>query len=248
MKRTTAQRPEQPRALVTGSSGGIGGAIARSLSASGCEVLVHASGHPDRAAELAAELTGPARPVVFDLADAAACRAGMEDVLAEGPLHVVVHNAGIHADAPMAGMSAADWERVVEVNLNGFFRVVQPAILPMCRARWGRIIAVSSVAGRLGNRGQANYAASKAGLHGAVFSLARELGSRGITANVIAPGIIETPMSRETFDAEAIRELVPAGRAGRADEVASLAGYLCGPDSGYINGQVIGVDGGMTAG
>jgi 3-oxoacyl-[acyl-carrier protein] reductase len=145
----------------------------------------------------------------------------------------------------MAGMSAAQWHRVIDVSLHGFFHVVQPLLLPMARARFGRIVAVGSVAGVLGNRGQSNYAAAKAGLHGAVKSLAREMASRGISANVVAPGVIASRMTAADFPPERLREMVPAQRAGTPQEVAALVAFLCSESAGYINGQVIGINGGM---
>src|SRR5699024_4313124 len=163
------------------------------------------------------------------------------------PLGVVVHNAGAHDDAPMAGMSPQQWQRVIEINLNGFYNVVQPALLGMARLRWGRVVAVSSVAARIGNRGQVNYAAAKAGLHGAVASLAREMASRGVSANVIAPGVIDTGMLGEV-DRDSLLAAIPARRLGQPEDVAALAAFLCSDAAGYVNGQVIGVDGGMAPG
>jgi 3-oxoacyl-[acyl-carrier protein] reductase len=161
-------------------------------------------------------------------------------------VQIIVNNAGIHDDAPMAGMSRGQWTRVIDVSLHGFFNVTQPLLLPKARGRWGRIVSISSVAAVLGNRGQANYAAAKAALHGASRSLAREMASRGITVNVIAPGVIAGRMAADAFAPEAVRELVPAGRAGTPEEVAALAGFLCSDAASYVNGQVIGVNGGMA--
>lgn len=236
------------RALVTGGSGDIGGAIAHALAAQGCEVLVHANANPDRAqavAQAIADAGGQARSIAFDLTDAAATRAALDAELERGAIDVLVHNAGIHDDAPLAGMREEQWTRVIDVSLHGFFHVVQPLLLPMARRRWGRVVALSSVAAVLGNRGQANYAAAKSGLHGAVRSLAREMASRGITANVIAPGVIAGAMTDGLFDDAQIKSLVPAARAGTPQEVAAVVAFLCSDAAGYVNGQVIGVNGGM---
>ncbi|MBU8976983.1 MULTISPECIES: 3-oxoacyl-ACP reductase FabG [unclassified Lysobacter] len=237
------------RALVTGGSGDIGSAICRRLAADGCEVIVHANRNVERAHAVVAQILaagGRAEAVAFDVADAEASQAAMASLLAHGPVQVVVNNAGVHDDGPMAGMSETKWKRVIDVSLHGFFHVTQPLLLPMARTRWGRVVSVSSVAAVLGNRGQANYAAAKAALHGATKSLAREMGSRGITCNVVAPGVVEGRMAEAAFPADAIKQLVPAGRAGRPEEVAALIGFLCSDAAGYINGQVIGIDGGMS--
>jgi 3-oxoacyl-[acyl-carrier protein] reductase len=189
---------------------------------------------------------GSASAAVFDITDADATRATLEKVLGDGAVQVLVHNAGIHDDAPLAGMQAAQWRRVIDVSLNGFYNVTQPLLLPMMGTRWGRVIAVSSVAAQLGNRGQANYAAAKAGLHGAVKSLAIELASRGVTANVVAPGIIAGEMSAAAFGDEQVRQLVPMKRAGRPEEVAELIAFLASDAAAYISGQVIGINGAMA--
>lgn len=240
---------DQPRrALVTGGSGDLGGAIAAQLAATGLHVIVHANGNLQRAEDVVASIAatgGHAQAVAFDVADGDAAQVALDVLLVDGPIQIVVNNAGIHDDAPMAGMSRAQWTRVIDVSLHGFFNVTQPLLLPMARTRWGRIVSVSSVAAVLGNRGQTNYAAAKAALHGASKSLAREMAARNITVNVVAPGVIEGRMASDAFPPEMIRQIVPAGRAGRVDEVASLVTYLCSESAGYITGQVIGINGGM---
>jgi 3-oxoacyl-[acyl-carrier protein] reductase len=237
------------RALVTGGSGTLGGAIARRLAADGHHVVVHAHRRLDTAQQISAEITrlgGSAEAMQCDVTDREATAAALARLLAEGPIQIVVNNAGIHDDAVLAGMTGEQWRRVIDVSLNGFYNVTQPLLLPMIRTRWGRIIALSSAAAILGNRGQANYAAAKAGLHGATRSLARELASRGITANVVAPGIIASPIATEAFPPEAVQRLVPMQRAGEPEEVAALIGFLVSERAGYISGQVIAIDGGMT--
>ena len=239
---------KQRRALVTGGSGDLGGAICRRLAADGAHVIVHANANLARADAVVAQIIadgGSAQAVAFDVADDGAVSVALEALLAEGPIQIVVNNAGIHDDAPMAGMDAQRWQRVIDVSLNGFFYVTQPVRLPMARTRWGRIVSVSSVAAVLGNRGQTNYAAAKAGLHGASKSLAREMASRGISVNVVAPGVIEGQMAAEAFPPELIKQTVPAARAGKPEEVAALVSFLCSDAAGYINGQVIGINGGM---
>jgi 3-oxoacyl-[acyl-carrier protein] reductase len=235
-------------ALVTGGSGAIGSAICRRLAAAGAAVVVQANRNLAAAEETVraiAAADGQAQAISFDICDGAAARAAVERLTAKQTVQIVVHAAGLHDDAPLAGMSAAQWSRVIDVSLNGFFNVTQPALLPMIRTRWGRVIAVSSVSALLGNRGQANYAAAKAGLHGAVRTLALEYASRGVTANVIAPGIIATPESATVFPQDRIESLVPMKRAGTPDEVAALAGFLASDEAAYITGQVIAVGGGL---
>ena len=237
------------RALVTGGSGTIGGAVCRELAGRGMHVVVHAYGNRDRARALAAEIEaggGRAEAVTFDVASYAAASQALDTLLAGGAIQVLVHGAGVSADAPLAGMSEAQWESVIGVSLNGFFNVARPLLLPMLRTRWGRIVAVSSVAGVMGNRGQANYAAAKAGLHGAVKSLAIETASRGVTVNAVAPGIIASRMTAEVFGADDIARMVPMKRAGTPQEVAALVGFLCSEQASYISGQVISVNGGMA--
>jgi 3-oxoacyl-[acyl-carrier protein] reductase len=232
------------RALVTGGSGAIGAAICRRLAADGCDVVVHANARLDAAESLANEIGG--RAVAFDVTDGAATRAALEALLEEAPFQVVVNNAGIHDDAPFPGMSEAQWHRVIDVSLNGFFHVTQPLVMPMARTRWGRIVTITSVAAELGNRGQANYAAAKGALHAASRSLAREIGSRGVTVNCVSPGLIDTPMSAGAFDAERVSALIPLQRMGRPEEVAAVVAFLASDAAGYITGQVVPVNGGMT--
>lgn len=237
------------RALVTGGSGELGGAISLALAAGGYHVIVHANRSLHRAeaaVDAIREAGGSAQATAFDVSDAQVTRAALEALLDEGHIHAVINNAGIHDDAPMAGMSADQWHRVIDVSLHGFFNVTQPLLLPMARQRFGRIVSISSVAALLGNRGQTNYAAAKSALHGASKSLAREMASRGITVNVVAPGVIEGRMADAAFPPERIREVVPAQRAGTPEEVAALVAFLCSEAAGYINGQVIGVNGGMA--
>jgi 3-oxoacyl-[acyl-carrier protein] reductase len=237
------------RVLVTGGSGDIGGAICTALAHDGWRVIVHANAHRGRAEEVAVQIResgGDADVAMFDLTDAAATRTTLEALLRDGPIHGLVHNAGIHDDAPLAGMHEAQWRRVIDVSLHGFFHVTQPLLLPMARARCGRIVAVSSVAATLGNRGQVNYAAAKSALHGAAKSLAREMAARGVTVNVIAPGIIESGMTRNLFTPERLKTMIPAGRAGKPAEVAGVVAFLCSEAASYVNGQIIGVNGGMA--
>jgi 3-oxoacyl-[acyl-carrier protein] reductase len=237
------------RALVTGGSGAIGSAICRALAARGFEVLVHGNRNVQSAQALAREIVasgGQALAVAFDVTDAAATAAALEAILEAGPVQVIVNNAGVHDDAAFPGMRAGQWHHVIDVSLNGFFHVTQPLLMPMIRTRWGRIVNITSVAGQIGNRGQANYAAAKGALHAATKSLSLEVASRGITVNAVAPGIIATAMSEAAFSGEAIERLVPMKRAGRAEEVASLVAFLVSDEAGYITGQVIGINGGIA--
>ena len=237
------------RALVTGGSGDIGSAICRRLAGQGLEVVVHANSRLEKAEVVVQEIMaagGKASAVAFDVSDGTASAGALQDVLADGPVQVVVNNAGIHDDAALVGMSAEQWRRVIDVSLHGFYNVTQPLLMPMMRGRWGRVISISSIAGQMGNRGQANYAAAKAGLHGASKSLAIEMASRGITANVVAPGIIAGSMTEDVFDDSMVKQMVPAQRPGTPEEVAALGAFLASDDAGYISGQVIGINGAMA--
>ena len=236
------------KALVTGGSGGIGAAISRRLAADGCHVYIHAN----RGLQAAQTLTdairadgGSAEVLVFDVTDGAAVASVLQPLIEEQPIQILINNAGIHEDVVFPGMRAEQWHRVMAVSVNGFFNVTQPLMMPMIRSRWGRIINVSSIAALTGNPGQVNYAAAKGALNSATKSLAREVASRGITVNAVAPGIIDTQMSASAFDAAEIARLVPMKRAGSPTEVADLIGFLVSPQAAYITGQIISINGGM---
>ncbi|RDI25142.1 3-oxoacyl-[acyl-carrier protein] reductase [Pseudacidovorax intermedius] len=240
---------QNKRALVTGASGALGGAIAERLARDGATVLLHANGRREAVEALAARIVaagGQAECHVFDLTDDEATAAACARMLEGGPVQVLVNNAGIHDDAVMPGMRPEQWHRVIDVSLNGFFRVTQPLLLPMLRTRWGRILNISSVAAIMGNRGQVNYAAAKGALNSATKALSMEVASRGVTVNAIAPGIIASPMADAAFDPAMVKQMVPAQRAGTPEEVAALAGFLASAEAGYITGQVISVNGGMA--
>ncbi len=237
------------RALVTGGASPIGAAICQKLAADGLDVIVHSHAHPERGEAVAAAIRaagGAATTLVCDLTDFAATQAALETMCEAGVPQVLVHNAGLHLDVPMAGMSGQQWQSVIDVSLGGFFAVTRPLLLPMMATRWGRIVAISSLSALMGNRGQANYAAAKAGLIGAVKSLAREVASRGITVNAVAPGIIASPAVDVVLDAARIAELVPMRRAGTPAEVADLVGFLASPNAAYITGQCISINGGIV--
>jgi 3-oxoacyl-[acyl-carrier protein] reductase len=240
----------KPFALVTGGSRGIGAAIAAALARAGHPVIVNY--YSNEAAALATKAAietagGTVELARFDVADA---RQTAEAVgrLAEAedkPIGIVVNNAGITRDNAFPALELDDWERVTRTTLDGFFNVTRPLVMPMVRRRWGRIINISSVSGVLGNRGQVNYSAAKAGLIGATRALAQEVAHRGVTVNAIAPGLIETDMTA-TAPKDVLLKLIPMRRFGRVEEVASLTAYLASDAAAYITGQVIGINGGLA--
>jgi 3-oxoacyl-[acyl-carrier protein] reductase len=237
------------RAVVTGGASSLGMAICRQLAADNIHVIVHAHTRLLAAEAVVREIRasgGSAEPWICDLTDIAGTETSLQWVLRAGVPQVIVHCAGIHDDAPMAGMSEQQWRTVIDVSLNGFYAITRPLLLPMMATRWGRIVAISSVAAIIGNRGQANYAAAKAGLFGAVRALSLEVASRGITVNAVAPGIIDSPSITAAFDARRIAEIVPMKRAGRPEEVAHLVSFLASERAAYITGQAISINGGMV--
>ena len=234
------------RALVTGGSGTIGAAICHELASAGIDVIVHGHLHEDRAQAVAQSIRdkgGTAESACFDVTDFDQTHHVLETLQSAGTIQIIVNNAGTYQDTPMAGMTPEQWGTVIDVSLKGFFNVTQPLLLPMIRTRWGRIVNITSISGLIGNRGQVNYAAAKAGLHGATKALALELASRGITVNAVAPGLISTPTTNGIFDVEAIGRLVPMKRAGTPAEVASLVAYLVSDTAAYVSGQIISVNG-----
>ena len=237
------------RALVTGGSGDIGEAICLALANSGLHVIVHANSNINKANDTVEKIKssgGSAESISFDITNQLSSQDAITTLLEQGPIQVLINNAGIHQDAILAGMTQEQWANVINVNLNGFFNVTQPLLLPMIKTRWGRIINMASIAGVIGNRGQANYAAAKAGLIGATKSLAMEVASRGITVNAVAPGIIAGSMTEEVFDKAKIKQLVPMNRTGTPEEVAALVNFLASDKAGYISSQVININGAMA--
>ena len=233
--------------LVTGATGRLGQAIARRLAADGFKVTVHCRSRVEEAKALCAELGNGADWIAFDVADRAQATAALEaKVAADGPYYGIVCNAGITRDAAFPALTGEDWDAVLGVGLDSFFNVVQPLTIPMVKTRkGGRIVTIASVSGVVGNRGQVNYSAAKAGLIGATKALAVELASRGITVNCVAPGLIESEMV-DALVLERALAAIPMGKVGQPEDVAAAVGYLFSDGAGYVTRQVIGVNGGMV--
>lgn len=234
---------------MTGGASTLGAAISRRLAADGMHVIVHAHtgiAGAEAVCDTIRAADGSAESWSCDLTDITGTAAALQPLVEAGVPQVLVHCAGTHDDVPMAGMSERQWRHVLEVSLDGFYAITRPLLLPMMATRWGRIIALSSISAIMGNRGQVNYAAAKAGLIGAVRALSLEIASRGITVNAIAPGLIESPAVAAVMDARRIAEIVPMKRAGRPAEVADLVAFIASEQAGYISGQTISINGGMA--
>lgn len=243
---------ESPRALITGASRGIGAAIAKELARAGHPVIVQYRSNDDAAhavKEAIEQEGGRAELARFDVVDAEATSAAIAKLLEAGPIGVLVNNAGVTADAPFPAMTLAQWQTVTRTTLDGFYNVTQPLVMPMVRARRGRIVNIASVSGVVGNRGQVNYSAAKAGLIGATKALAQEMAKRNVTVNAVAPGPVETDMFQGALDQgtplDEVLKHIPMRRIGKVEDVAAIVGFLCSDAAGYITGQVIGVNGGM---
>jgi 3-oxoacyl-[acyl-carrier protein] reductase len=244
---------EKPRALITGASRGIGAAIAKKLAADGYPVIVHYQSRDDAAQKVKGEIEsagGTVELVRFDVTDYDAAQAAITGLLSDPrPIGVLVNNAGVTADAPFPAMDREMWRKVIATSLDGFYNVTQPLSMPMIKLRWGRIVNLTSVSGVIGNRGQVNYSAAKAGLIGATKALAQEMAKRNVTVNAVAPGPVETDMFQGAIDngtpLEEVLKHIPMRRIATVDDVAAIVSFLCSDAAGYITGQVVGVNGGM---
>jgi len=238
------------RALVTGASRGIGAAIAEALAAAGHPVILNFVRHPEAAEAVRARIVaagGSAALAPFDVTHADQTAAAIERLLREGdlPIGVLVNNAGVARDAPFPSLDRAAWESVTRTTIDGFYNVTQPLVMPMVRARWGRIVNISSISGMVGNRGQVNYSAAKAALIGATRSLSLELAKRQVTVNAVAPGVVATDMVKDAPIEELVK-MIPMRRLGTPQEVAALVAFLVSDAAAYITGQVIGINGGLA--
>ena len=233
--------------LITGSSRGIGKACAICLAKNGFDIVLHCSKNIERLNPIKEEILKlgvNARTLSFDVSNRVECeKILLDDIEKNGVYYGIILNAGIAKDNPFPSMENFEWDDVINVNLNSFYNVLKPLIMPLIQKREGRIVVMSSISGQTGNRGQVNYSASKAGLIGATKALSREVAKRNITVNCIAPGVIESDMTEE-LPSDIVKS-IPMKRMGKADEVASLANYLLSKEASYITGQVIGVNGGL---
>lgn len=239
---------DKKKVLVTGAGRGIGRAIALAAAKAGYEVIAHYNRSSKPAAELKAQIEadgGTCHLIQFDISDRADCRKKLEALWEEqGPLWGIVCNAGICSDNTFVALSDEQWDSVINTNLNGFYNVLSPLVMPMCRKKKGRIVTIASISGLWGNRGQVNYSASKAGIIGATKALAAELASRSITVNCVAPGIIQTDMIGDVPE-DKIMSAIPMGRFGKPEEVAAAVLFLLSEEASYITRQVISVNGGI---
>jgi 3-oxoacyl-[acyl-carrier protein] reductase len=235
-------------ALIVGGSRGIGKAIALRMANSGWDIwLTYQSNHKaaEETKKAIEELGVSCRIFAFDVSDYSAVGEALSKVCDETPPYAVVYNAGVARDNLMVWMTKEEWDTVISTNLNGFYNIMHVVLFPMLREKRGRIVVVSSTSGQIGQAGQVNYSASKAGLIGAVKALAREVGKKNILVNVVAPGIIETEMTKD-LPKDKIMPLIPLGRFGQSKEVASVVNFLCTEEDMYIHGQVIGINGGLA--
>jgi 3-oxoacyl-[acyl-carrier protein] reductase len=249
-QRNKHHEAEGKAVLVTGSSRGIGRAIALRLARDGYDLVLHCKSSRSETDALAAQIVEMgvlARVLQFDIAERAATQAALAfDIASHGCYYGVVCNAGVARDQSFPAMTGEDWDSVLKTNLDGFYNVLNPLVMPMVQRRKpGRIVTLASVSGLIGNRGQVNYSAAKAGIIGATKALALELAKRAITVNCVAPGLIDTDMTKDVLLDEALK-MIPARRIGQPDEVAAAVSFLIGPDAAYITRQVISVNGGMA--
>jgi len=245
----TEPAASRPLALVTGASRGIGRAIAVELAAAGLHVAVNYLSNHEAARQTLARIEergGQGELCPFDVADEAAAATALTELFARHErVEVLVNNAGVVADGLFAMMPSADWRKVTDTSLGGFFNVTKPVVQRMIPNKRGSVVTISSVSGLIGNRGQTNYAAAKAGLMGATRALASEVARIGIRVNVVAPGIIDTDMTKE-LPLDMLKKMIPMARTGKPEEVARVVRFLCSDDASYITGQVISVNGGMV--